>query len=152
MLRLRSLSMISVVVAATAVACSLCAVPPTSQPMDPLGKAASPATQPTVDQTAKHRLPQVDRLDKQVHQLELTDEQKPKIDPIMERLQQRLEAINSDVSIPAADRKDKMTEGIKSAMQDLKQILTPEQVTQLKQLRQEATDAPAKGKGKKGAK
>jgi len=136
-----------ILIAACTLTGAAIAAPPSSRPIDDV-----PATQPA-DPQAKHegnRLPQVDRLSRQLDQLKLTDEQKQKISPLLDKMQQNLESVNADAAIPAAEKKDKMSEAIKVSLQAIKEQLTPEQVTQLKSLRQNG-DEPG-GKAKKGGK
>ncbi|MDR3458187.1 MAG: hypothetical protein P4N60_12125 [Verrucomicrobiae bacterium] len=59
--------------------------------------------------------------------LELTDDQKPKVKPILEDLQKKNSELAKDKGLTPADRRAKMKENRDAASAQLKEILTPEQ-------------------------
>ena len=61
-------------------------------------------------------------------QLALTDDQKPKVKPIIEEMMQKNADLRKDTSLEQADRRAKMKEIRDAATAKLKDILTPEQL------------------------
>ena len=66
-------------------------------------------------------------LDGMAKQLDLSDEQKVKIKPILEDLQKQISELRKDTSIAPEDRPAKMKEIREGIAAKLKEILTPEQ-------------------------
>ena len=66
-------------------------------------------------------------LDNLAKQLDLTDDQKVKVKPILEDLQKKIAEIRKDTSIAAEDRPAKMKEIREGTSAKLKEILTAEQ-------------------------
>ena len=62
-------------------------------------------------------------------QLELTDDQKPKVKPIIEDMQQKQRDLRADTTVAQADKRAKSKEIRDAATAQLKPILTPEQFT-----------------------
>ena len=61
-------------------------------------------------------------------QLALTDDQKPKVKPIIEEMMQKNADLRKDTSVQGADRRAKMKEIRDAATAKLKDILTPDQL------------------------
>src|ERR1022692_2697995 len=61
-------------------------------------------------------------------QLALTDDQKPKVKPVIEEMMQKNADLRKDTSVQGADRRAKMKEIRDAATAKLKDILTPEQL------------------------
>jgi len=61
-------------------------------------------------------------------QLELTEDQKPKVKPIIEELTQKMSDFRKDTSVAPADRRAKMKEIRDAATAKLKDILTADQL------------------------
>lgn len=68
--------------------------------------------------------------------LNLTDTQKAQIKPIMQSTAQQAKAIKADTSLTPAAKKAKLQELRRTAWQQVLPILTPDQRTKLKALRQ----------------
>ena len=66
-------------------------------------------------------------LDGLAKQLDLTEDQKVKIKPIIEDLQKKISELRKDTSVAPEDRPAKMKEIRESVSAKLKEILTPEQ-------------------------
>ncbi|HEY6391413.1 MAG TPA: hypothetical protein VIX89_09055 [Bryobacteraceae bacterium] len=86
--------------------------------------------------TAQHKAPksQVQRI---VDQLNLTPDQKAKVDPFLEEDATKVRALRDDSSLSTEDRKKKSAEIRKGTVAKLKPILTEEQWKQFEQLREE---------------
>jgi len=90
-----------------------------------------------------------DRLQKQLDALNLTDDQKAKVNPIIEKLKTDAKAV-MDGPGEKKEKGQKVMELAKAAMTDIEAVLTPEQKAQLEKVKE---DARAKhGAGEKGAK
>lgn len=68
--------------------------------------------------------------------LNLTDEQKARMKPILEQQRQQMQAIRNDSSLSAQDRQQKMRDLRQNTRSQMRSILTPEQQQQLEQMRQ----------------
>jgi Spy/CpxP family protein refolding chaperone len=66
--------------------------------------------------------------------LNLTDDQKSQIKPILEERQQKLESIHSDSSLSPEDRRSKMRSLIEDSNTKLRAVLTDEQKTKFDQM------------------
>ena len=66
-------------------------------------------------------------LDGMAKQLDLTDDQKAKVKPVMEDQQKQMADLRKDTSLAPADRRAKMKEIRDGTGAKLKEILTPEQ-------------------------
>ena len=86
-----------------------------------------------------------ERLQKELDSLNLTDDQKKKIDPIVEKLKTDLQAIRDDNSIQGKDKMAKVREKVTAARTDIESNLTPEQKDKF-----EKDMAEQRGGGKKG--
>jgi Spy/CpxP family protein refolding chaperone len=80
-------------------------------------------------------------------QLELTDDQKPKVKVIWEDLQQKQRELRQDSSIPQTDKRAKAKELRDAATLKLKEILTPEQLTKWDKMGQRRAQAAAPAGG-----
>jgi Spy/CpxP family protein refolding chaperone len=94
-----------------------------------------------------------DRLQKQLDALNLTDDQKAKVNPIIEKLKTDAKAV-MDGPGERKDKAPKLQELAKQAMTDIEAVLTPEQKAQLEKAKEEAKAkrgaAGDKGGAKKG--
>jgi len=88
-----------------------------------------------------------DRLKMLTEKLNLTEDQQAKLKPIIEDQSKQMKAIHDDASLAPADRQAKMREVHDSSIEKINAILTPEQQTKWKQMRQEMME---KHKGMKG--
>ena len=88
-----------------------------------------------------------DRLKMLTEKLDLTDDQQAKVKPILEDQATQMKALHDDSSLSPDDKHAKMKELHESSMEQMNAILTPDQQTKWKQMRQEMKD---KHKGMKG--
>ena len=72
--------------------------------------------------------------------LNLTDDQKAKIKPILENLAQQMKAVRDDASLSPEQKKAKMHAIHESFHDQINSVLTPEQQAKLKQMKQEAME------------
>jgi Spy/CpxP family protein refolding chaperone len=84
------------------------------------------------------------KIDDLSKQLDLTDEQKTKVRPILQDESSKLHQLKADASVPDADRKAKSKEIRANSLQQIRSILTPEQ--------QKKLDAMPQSHGKGGKK
>jgi len=97
-------------------------------------------------------------LQDELAKLNLTEDQKKKIDPIIEKLKDDMHKIMADESIKGEDKRTKGMETMKAAMADINAVLTPEQQAQMKKdqdarkAKRDAEGGPRKGPGDKGPK
>ncbi len=68
------------------------------------------------------------------NQLQLSEDQKPKVRPILQDMAKQLAALRGDTSLTQADRRAKTAEIRNDATAKLKEILTPEQLAQWQKL------------------
>ncbi|MGB2668581.1 MAG: hypothetical protein WAK48_31640 [Candidatus Acidiferrum sp.] len=83
-------------------------------------------------QTATKEPGMRDRLQAAVESLNLTDDQKPKVNDIFADAKGKRKALVSDTSLTEDQRKAKMKELHQSTMAKLNEVLTPDQQTELK--------------------
>ena len=76
--------------------------------------------------------PRGDRLEMMKEKLGLTPEQIEKIKPILEKDREKLMALREDAALSREQKGEKMREILKSSMEAIKPILTPEQVEKWK--------------------
>ena len=69
--------------------------------------------------------------------LNLTDDQKAKVKPILESQAQQMKAVHEDASLSQEQRKSKMKAIHESTHDQINAVLTPEQQAKWKQMRQE---------------
>src|SRR4051794_15552389 len=89
------------------------------------------------------------RLDHMSKVLNLTDDQKAKIKPILDNEQQQMQALKSDTSTAKQDRRAKMMDLHKSTMDQIKPILNSDQQAKLDQQMQKMKEHRAKRAQKK---
>jgi Spy/CpxP family protein refolding chaperone len=80
-------------------------------------------------------------------QLALTDDQKPKVKPVIEEMQQKMADLRKDTSVAQEDRRAKMKEIRDAATAKLKDILTPEQLDKWTKMQQPGNRRPPGGAG-----
>ena len=76
--------------------------------------------------------PRGDRLEMMKEQLGLTPEQVEKIKPILEKDREKLQALRADTTTSREQKGEKMREIITASMEQIKPILTPEQLEKFK--------------------
>lgn len=81
-----------------------------------------------------------------IGQLDVTPDQKAKLDPILEEDAKQVRALRDDTALSVEDRQKKTAEIRSNTDAKIKPILTEEQYKKLEQLREERK---AQGKGKK---
>jgi Spy/CpxP family protein refolding chaperone len=87
-----------------------------------------------------------DRLERMSRRLNLTDEQKAKIRPILQDEQKQMKALREDASLSPDQRRQQGREIRTSARKQIDEILTPEQKEKRKEMWQKAR----KGRGPRG--
>jgi periplasmic protein CpxP/Spy len=80
------------------------------------------------------------RLKMLTEKLNLSEDQQAKLKPIIEDQSKQMKAIHDDTSLAPTDRQAKMKELHESSIEKMNAILTPEQQTKWKQMRQEMTE------------
>jgi Spy/CpxP family protein refolding chaperone len=83
-------------------------------------------------------------------QLSLSEDQKPKVKPILEDMQKQMADLRKDTTVQGTDRRAKMKEIRDGATTKLKDVLTPDQLAKWEKMgqgqrRSPATAAPAPG-------
>jgi periplasmic protein CpxP/Spy len=92
------------------------------------------------------------QLDHMSKELNLTDDQKAKIQPILEDTQKQMEGVRNDSSLSQQDRMTKVREIHQNAMSQVEPILTAEQRTKLEKMQQNRREhMGARRRGNKGA-
>ncbi len=76
-----------------------------------------------------------ERLDAMAKQLNLTDEQKTKIKPILEQEHEKMQTLRQDTSLSREDRMSKMMDIRKSTSEEIKKVLTPDQQKKFDEMR-----------------
>jgi Spy/CpxP family protein refolding chaperone len=87
------------------------------------------------------------RLKMLTEKLNLTEDQQAKLKPILEDQSKRMKALHDDTSLTPTDKQAKMKEIHESSIEKFNTILTPEQQTKWKQMRQEMTEKHKEMKG-----
>ncbi len=75
-------------------------------------------------------------LDQLAHQLQLTEDQKTKVKPILDAQQQKITSLREDTSLSQEDRRAKMQAVRQDTTAQLKAVLTPEQFDKYQQMTQ----------------
>jgi Spy/CpxP family protein refolding chaperone len=78
-----------------------------------------------------------DRLKMLTEKLNLTEDQQTKLKPVLEDQAKQMKAIHEDTSLAPADKQAKMKELHESSIEKMNAILTPDQQTKWKEMRQE---------------
>lgn len=107
------------------------------------GAAFAQDTAPAAKAHGKHG-PQA-QLAQMKENLNLTDDQAAKIQPLLEDRAQKLKAIKADTSLTEDQKREKAKDVIKDYRSQLDGILTPEQQTKMKSMKGKAKAAPAPG-------
>jgi Spy/CpxP family protein refolding chaperone len=102
---------------------------------------------PTAQQARPARGRAERELQRMSERLNLTEEQKAKIRPILQERNKQLEDLRANSSLPQGEARAKATEIRKSARQQIDQILTPEQREKQKTMRR---GTRPKGSGQSG--
>jgi Spy/CpxP family protein refolding chaperone len=120
---------------ATALALSLTGTAALAQQVTPAPDAQQPAAAPaapTVKPMHPHK--EVERLTKQ---LSLTPDQTAKLNPIIKDRDEKITAIRSNSALSPEDAKHQVRDVMKTSQEQLKAILTPDQLQTMKTLREE---------------
>jgi Spy/CpxP family protein refolding chaperone len=80
------------------------------------------------------------RLQKLSSELNLTDDQKNQLKPILQDEIQQLKTVHEDSSLSADQKKEKMTEIRQASRSKMRSVLTPEQQTKLDSMKESARD------------
>jgi periplasmic protein CpxP/Spy len=83
------------------------------------------------------------QMERMTTQLSLTDEQKPKVKPVLEASSKKMQEIRNDTSLDQQARRDKMRPIMEEENKKMKEILTADQFTKYQEMNQ---------RGKKGGK
>jgi Spy/CpxP family protein refolding chaperone len=89
------------------------------------------------DREGRPRMNLEERLAKMKESLSLTDEQTAKLKESMEKTQGKMRELRTDSALSDDDRRAKMGEMRKAQQEEWKEILTPEQLEKLKEMRKE---------------
>lgn len=93
------------------------------------GTEASPA------QNTMHRGPRANRLERLGKQLNLTDEQKTKVGPILDDEAKQMRSVRGDASLSQQQRQEKMKQLHETADSQINDLLTPEQQKKFAELK-----------------
>lgn len=96
--------------------------------------------------------PRGDRFKMMVEKLNLTEDQKTKIKPIMEEEMKAMAAVRDDESLAKGARREKIIEIIKRTRDQIRPLLTPEQQKTLDEMKERGQGGPRKEKAKEKAK
>jgi protein CpxP len=86
-----------------------------------------------------------DRLRRMSKELNLTDDQKEKVKPILQDEAQQMKSVQADNSLTAQQRRKKMREIHKTFEPQVQAVLTPEQRDKLKNMKQEGRERRRRG-------
>ena len=90
------------------------------------------------DAPAKKGRPTMEqRMERMTKDLELTDDQKPKVKTVLEESQKKMQELRNDSTTSQSDRREKFTELRKDEDKKLKDILTADQYTKYEKMRDE---------------
>ncbi len=87
------------------------------------------------------------RLKMLTEKLNLTEDQQAKLKPIIEDQSKQMKTLHDDTSLAPADKQAKMKELHESSIEKMNAILTPDQQTKWKQMRQEMMEKHKEMKG-----
>ncbi len=104
----------------------------------------TPPVPPAGAPGGKHQNQGFDRI---AQQLNLTDDQKTKVQPILEAQRQKMSDLRQDTSLSPEDRKAKVQEIRKDTLDQLKDILTPDQIAQFQKMSQRPHRPPPQAQG-----
>ena len=82
--------------------------------------------------------------------LDLTEDQKAKIKPIIEERRQKMQALRDDTSLSKEQRMEQVKEIFKSSNEQIKALLTPDQQQKFEQLMQEMREHREQGNKAQG--
>jgi hypothetical protein len=98
---------------------------------------SNPPSTSSTTQTSAGNKKQGGHMDKLKQELGLTPAQVNKIKPILERTAQQVKTLRSSVSLSAAQKKQQIRQLHLAAFEQIRPILTPQQVQKWKQIRQQ---------------
>jgi protein CpxP len=105
------------------------------------------------DAPARKGRPTVEqRMERMTKDLELTDDQKPKVKEVLEESQKKMQDLRNDSSSDPSSRGEKRTEIMKEQDKKLKDILTADQYTKYEKMRDEMRKKGGPGGGPDGGK
>jgi Spy/CpxP family protein refolding chaperone len=110
----------------------------TPDPSSQAGQTSSQGASMAGDDASKAKVQS--KLDKISAELNLTDDQKGKIKPVLESEISQLQALNSDASLPPDQKKAKAKEIHSSAKTEINAVLTPEQQKKWSAMKESAKD------------
>jgi Spy/CpxP family protein refolding chaperone len=87
------------------------------------------------------------RLKMLTEKLNLTEDQQAKLKPILEDQSKQMKALHDDASLAPADKQAKMKELHESSTEKINAVLTPDQQTKWKQMKQEMMEKHKEMKG-----
>jgi periplasmic protein CpxP/Spy len=105
-----------------------------AQEATPAPEGAPPQNPPAAAPHGKHKMQGhnvADRLEMMSKRLNLTDEQKTKIQPILQNEAQQMRAIHQNTSLTPDQRKTQVEQVRQSSQDQIKQLLTPEQAAHI---------------------
>src|SRR5262249_47063883 len=105
-----------------------------SQAANTASQAKDDATQATIDPETKAKVQA--KLQQLATELNLTDDQKTQLKPVLQGEFKQLKAVNDDTSIPSDQKDAKMKEIHEGAKSQINSILTPEQQKKLAAMRE----------------
>ena len=123
-------------VAMASLTCNLVAQTPTPTPAADAGKSAEGPRAGKAGKHGAHKLAQ---------SLNLSDDQKVKVDPILEKAKSDAKAIKADESLSKKQKHEQLESLRQTTNQQLQAVLTPEQFQKFQQIRAEHKAARGKG-------
>jgi len=111
--------------------------PPASSTTSPTSPSTSSAQQTAGGNKNQPGGEGMRRFEKLKQELGLTPGQAAKIKPIFEKTAQQVKALRSSVSLSAAQKKEQIRQIVASSFQQIRPILTPQQLQKWKQIREE---------------
>jgi len=112
-------------------------LPPTAPATTPTPPSTSPALQTSGGTKRQAAGEGKRRFEKLKQELGLTPAQVARIKPIFERTAEQVKTLRSSVSLSAAQKKQQIRQIVASSFQQIRPVLTPQQLQKWKQIREE---------------
>jgi protein CpxP len=112
-----------------------------------LGQSDSATQEKSAMGSGQHAANVESRLQKMSEELNLTDDQKAKLKPILQDQAEQMKAVHNDTSLTPEQKKAKMKEIHHTFQPQIAGVLTPEQQAKWKQMKQEAMEKHHEMKG-----
>ncbi|MDR3404135.1 MAG: hypothetical protein P4L99_16680 [Chthoniobacter sp.] len=112
-------------------------LPATPAPASPSTNNQPPQATPGSPGSALQAGGKGQRLQKLKQELGLTPAQVAKIKPILEKAHAEIQAVRANTSLPAAQKRQKVRQIFTASFQQIRPILTPQQLQKWKQIREE---------------